>query len=145
MKPPEIGDDCTLYHGVTLGGTSWQKIKRHPTLKNNVVIGAGAKVLGPITLHDDAHIGSNAVVVKDVPAGATVVGIPGREAKTAERDRQRQVFEAYGASPNMEDPVASAVENLITHVQHLEDQVEALGGQPFVPLDDDGTEQQDAP
>ena len=73
-----IGDDCTLYHGVTLGGTSWQKGKRHPTLGRDVVVGAGAKVLGPIDIGDGARIGSNAVVVKAVPPGATVVGIPGR-------------------------------------------------------------------
>ncbi|OQX44432.1 MAG: serine O-acetyltransferase, partial [Candidatus Sedimenticola endophacoides] len=70
-----IGDDCTLYHGVTLGGTSWQKGKRHPTLGNNVVVGAGAKVLGPIEIQDGARIGSNSVVVKDVPARTTVVGV----------------------------------------------------------------------
>jgi serine O-acetyltransferase len=73
-----VGDDCTLYHGVTLGGTSWNKGKRHPTLDNGVVIGAGAKVLGPITVGAGAKIGSNAVVVKDVPAHATAVGIPAR-------------------------------------------------------------------
>lgn len=73
-----IGDDCTLYHGVTLGGTSWNKGKRHPTLENGVVIGAGAKVLGPIIIGAGAKIGSNAVVVKDVPANATAVGIPAR-------------------------------------------------------------------
>ena len=67
----EIGDDCTLYHGVTLGGTSWDKGKRHPTLGNDVVVGAGAKVLGPIKLGNGARVGSNAVVVKDVPEGAT--------------------------------------------------------------------------
>ena len=72
-----IGDDCTLYHGVTLGGTSWQKGKRHPTLGNDVVVGAGAKVLGPIEIGDGARIGSNAVVMKPVPAGTTVVGVPG--------------------------------------------------------------------
>ena len=72
----EIGDDCTLYHGVTLGGTSWNKGKRHPTLGNNVVIGAGAKVLGPVTVSDNARIGSNSVVVKDVEEGATMVGLP---------------------------------------------------------------------
>lgn len=122
----EIGDDCTLYHGVTLGGTSWQKIKRHPTLCDRVVVGAGAKVLGPIVVNDDAHIGSNAVVVRDVAAGATIVGIPGRVAGSPERDRQRQVFEAYGASPNMDDPVATAVENLILHVRELEAEITAL-------------------
>jgi len=74
----EIGDDCTLYHGVTLGGTSWNKGKRHPTLERGVVIGAGAKVLGPITVGAGAKIGSNAVVVKNVPANATAVGIPAR-------------------------------------------------------------------
>src|SRR3569623_1386145 len=74
----EIGDDCTLYHGVTLGGTSWKKGKRHPTLGSDVVVGAGAKVLGPIVLGKGVRVGSNAVVVKDVPAGATVVGVPGR-------------------------------------------------------------------
>src|SRR5688500_1665742 len=74
----EIGDDCTLYHGVTLGGTSWNKGKRHPTLEKGVVIGAGAKVLGPIVIGEGAKIGSNAVVVKPVPAGATAIGIPAR-------------------------------------------------------------------
>ena len=74
----EIGDDCTLYHGVTLGGTTWKKGKRHPTLGNNVVIGAGAKILGPVLVGDGARVGCNSVVIKDVPAGATVVGIPGR-------------------------------------------------------------------
>src|SRR5210317_553568 len=74
----EIGDDCTLYHGVTLGGTSWDKGKRHPTLGNNVVIGAGAKVLGPVHIGDNVRIGSNAVVLRDVVEDATVVGVPGR-------------------------------------------------------------------
>ncbi len=74
----EIGDDCTLYHGVTLGGTSWKAGKRHPTLLNNVVVGAGAKVLGPITLSEGVRIGSNAVVTKDVEQDSTVVGVPGR-------------------------------------------------------------------
>src|SRR5204863_3779304 len=74
----EIGDDCTLYHGVTLGGVSWNKGKRHPTLGKGVVVGTGAKILGPFVVGDGAKIGSNSVVVKAVPAGATVVGIPGR-------------------------------------------------------------------
>jgi serine O-acetyltransferase len=74
----EIGDDVTLYHGVTLGGTTWNKGKRHPTLGKGVVVGTGAKILGPITIGDNAKIGSNAVVVKNVPAGATAVGIPAR-------------------------------------------------------------------
>src|SRR5450756_1104929 len=74
----EIGDDCTLYHGVTLGGVSWNKGKRHPTLGKGVVVGAGAKILGPFLVGDGAKVGSNSVVVKAVPAGATVIGIPAR-------------------------------------------------------------------
>ena len=74
----ELGDDCTLYHGVTLGGTAWNKGKRHPTLGRGVVVGAGAKLLGPIVVGDGARVGSNAVVVKDVPPAATAVGIPAR-------------------------------------------------------------------
>ena len=74
----EIGDDVTLYHGVTLGGTGKDKGKRHPTVGNKVVIGAGAKVLGPINIGDNSKVGSNSVVLKDVPAGATAVGVPAR-------------------------------------------------------------------
>jgi serine O-acetyltransferase len=73
----EIGDDCLIYHGVTLGGTDTKPVKRHPTLGNRVVVGAGAKILGPITLADDCKVGGNAVVVKSFPAGTTLVGIPG--------------------------------------------------------------------
>lgn len=80
----EIGDDVTLYHGVTLGGTSWNKGKRHPTLGDGVLIGAGAKILGPITLGDNVRVGANSVVVKDVPANRTVVGIPGRIVQSRE-------------------------------------------------------------
>src|ERR1043165_4389320 len=80
----EIGDDTTLYHGVTLGGTSWNKGKRHPALGRGVVVGAGAKILGPINVGDGAKVGSNAVVVRDVPAGATAVGIPARILESAE-------------------------------------------------------------
>src|SRR5690554_1631598 len=85
-----IGDDCTLYHGVTLGGTSWKKGKRHPTLGNDVVVGAGAKVLGPIMLQDGARVGSNAVVVKDVGPGETVVGVPGRIVRGAASEDELQ-------------------------------------------------------
>jgi serine O-acetyltransferase len=87
-----IGDDCTLYHGVTLGGTTWQKGKRHPTLANDVVVGAGAKVLGPIEIGAGARIGSNAVVLRDVPAQATVVGVPGRliERKDMHKDTEHR-------------------------------------------------------
>jgi serine O-acetyltransferase len=74
----EIGDDCMLYHGVTLGGRSMARVKRHPTLRDGVVVGAGARVLGPVVLGEGAQVGANAVVVKDVPAGATAVGVPAR-------------------------------------------------------------------
>src|SRR5216110_780677 len=98
-----IGDDCTLYHGVTLGGVKWEKTKRHPTLGRRVVIGAGAKVLGPILVGDGARVGSNAVVVRDVPAGATAVGIParivtGEDAHRRERQAAKMGFSAYAIS-----------------------------------------------
>ena len=130
----EIGDDCTLYHGVTLGGTTWNKGKRHPTLRNGVVIGAGAKVLGPITIGENARVGSNAVVVKDVPDGATVVGIPGRIAgsETAAHNTEREEtarrigFDAYGQVKDLNDPLAQAVDALLDHARGLEKQVATL-------------------
>ncbi|WP_286294165.1 serine O-acetyltransferase [Methylomarinovum tepidoasis] len=126
-----IGDDCTLYHGVTLGGTSWQKGKRHPTLGNGVVVGAGAKILGPIHVGDNARIGSNSVVLKDVPAGATVVGIPAHVVTKASAERKAAIarhlgFDAYGLSPDMPDPVAYAINRMLEHIQALDRQVEAL-------------------
>lgn len=129
-----IGDDCTLYHGVTLGGTSWKKGKRHPTLGNGVVIGAGAKVLGPITVGDGARIGSNSVVLRNVPAGATVVGIPGHVVGSdrSEQETRRQAlasrlgFDAYGLTPDLPDPVAHAVNHMLDHIQGLDEQIEAL-------------------
>ncbi|MGH8583613.1 MAG: serine O-acetyltransferase [Gammaproteobacteria bacterium] len=129
----EIGDDCTLYHGVTLGGTSWAKGKRHPTLQDHVVIGAGAKVLGPITIGARARIGSNAVVVKDIPAGATVVGVPG-QVVTARKDKTRQReetakrigFEAYGAAQDMPDPVAQAIHSLLDHIHVTEQRLAVI-------------------
>lgn len=108
----EIGDDCTLYHGVTLGGTSWNKGKRHPTLGNNVVIGAGAKVLGPLTVSDNSRIGSNSVVVKDVAEGATMVGIPANAVGSDEYNRANGRFEAYGHQASADDPVAEAIHGL---------------------------------
>ena len=95
----EIGDDVTLYHGVTLGGTSWNKGKRHPTLEDGVVVGAGAKVLGPFTVHKNAKIGSNSVVTKEVPEGATVIGIPGRVVSkpiTEQEKNRQQMAEKIG-------------------------------------------------
>jgi len=103
----EIGDDCTLYHGVTLGGTSWHKGKRHPTLGNGVVLGAGAKILGPITIGDGARVGSNAVVVKSVPPGATAIGIPARIVEKEAGDKSG--FSAYAVGSDMNDPVAKAI------------------------------------
>ncbi len=129
----EIGDDCTLYHGVTLGGTSWNKGKRHPTLHNNVVIGAGAKVLGPIVIEEGVRIGSNAVVLKGVPADMTVVGVPGRLVKPrAGPDEKRQAiarkmgFDAYGATSDMPDPVATAVNGILDHIHVMDQRLEEM-------------------
>ncbi|MGR8997513.1 MAG: serine O-acetyltransferase [Gammaproteobacteria bacterium] len=129
-----IGDDCTLYHGVTLGGTSWDKGKRHPTLNNGVVIGAGAKVLGPIEIGVGARVGSNSVVIKPVPAGATVVGIPGHiigtVTKTAKSERDKIAnkmgFDAYGATADMPDPVAYAINRMLDHISSLDKQIETM-------------------
>jgi serine O-acetyltransferase len=117
----EIGDNCTLYHGVTLGGTSWAKEKRHPTLGNNVIIGSGAKILGPFTLGDNSKVGSNSVVVKEVPNNATVVGIPGRVVISGEK--RVGVDLEHDKLP---DPVAKAVSCVFEQIQRLEDQVETL-------------------
>lgn len=130
----EIGDDCTLYHGVTLGGTSWEKGKRHPTLGNDVVIGAGAKVLGPILIGDDVRIGSNAVVLKDVPAGATVVGVPGRvvgggkdeQHKRREAIAKKMGFDAYGSTQDMPDPVANAINSMLDHIHAMDQKLEEM-------------------
>ncbi len=130
-----IGDDVTLYHGVTLGGTSWSKGKRHPTLGNNVVVGAGAKVLGPITLFDGARVGSNAVVVKDVPENATVVGIPGHIVSAKIKDtsnKKREAFakkigfDAYGTSSGMPDPVANAIDVMLDHIHAMDSQMQNM-------------------
>jgi len=131
----EIGDHCTLYHGVTLGGTTWSSGKRHPTLGRDVVIGAGAKVLGPVHLGDGARIGSNTVVLKDVPAGATVVGVPGRivqQAPEVERKAHRQElgrkmgFDAYGLTKEMPDPVANAINGMLDHMHVMDRQLREL-------------------
>jgi serine O-acetyltransferase len=115
-----VGDDCTLYHGVTLGGTSWRPGKRHPTLKAGVVIGAGVKVLGPVEIGEGAKIGCNAVVVRDVPAGATAVGIPARivtaeDAERREAAAARIGFSAYAIGPDLDDPVVQAIHKLLDH------------------------------
>lgn len=129
----EIGDDCTLYHGVTLGGTSWKAGKRHPTLQNNVVVGAGAKVLGPITLAEGVRIGSNAVVTKDVDADSTVVGVPGRvihrddEAQKKRNEiAQKLGFDAYGATSDAPDPVATAINRMLDHIHAMDEKMETM-------------------
>ncbi len=130
----EIGDDVTLYQGVTLGGTSWNKGKRHPTLENGVVVGAGAKVLGPFPVGVGAKVGSNAVVTKAVPAGATVVGIPGRIIVKSddEQEAKRQAmaeklgFDAYGVGPDMPDPVARAIGQLLDHLHAVDGRLEGM-------------------
>ncbi|MGA8133165.1 MAG: serine O-acetyltransferase [Pseudomonas gingeri] len=132
----EIGDDVTIYQGVTLGGTSWNKGKRHPTLEDGVVVGAGAKVLGPFTVGAGAKVGSNAVVTKAVPAGATVVGIPGRIIMKAddqvEAKRKAMAekigFDAYGVSEDMPDPVARAIGQLLDHLQAVDGRLEGMCG-----------------
>ena len=105
----EIGDDCTIYHGVTLGGTSTTPGKRHPTLANNVIIGAGAKVLGPILIGNNVRVGSNAVIVKPVSDNCTVVGVPGKTVISKQSsDTQGSIipFNSYGTSSEMPDPLA---------------------------------------
>ena len=125
-----IGDDCTLYQGVTLGGTTTNKGKRHPTLCDGVVIGAGAKVLGPFEVGTQARVGSNSVVLKAVPAGATVVGIPAHivdnKAKTERDTAMNKVFNAYGTSEDMVDPVAYAINRMLDHINALDKQVATL-------------------
>src|SRR5258706_2762902 len=128
----ELGDDCTLYHGVTLGGTTWNKGKRHPTLMPGVVIGAGAKVLGPIVIGEGAKIGSNAVVVKDVPAGATALGIPARvildeQDKTREGNTANLGFSAYAVTAKAEDePLAKAVQGRLDQGGALDKRIESI-------------------
>ena len=118
----EIGDDCTLYHGVTLGGVSWNKGKRHPTLGKGVVVGAGAKILGPFEVGDGARIGSNSVVVKAVPAGATVVGIPARVVEHAAelKEGARMAFDAYAVSADLDDPLNKVLLTLGTRTEDID-------------------------
>jgi serine O-acetyltransferase len=125
-----LGDDVTLYQGVTLGGTSLAGGKRHPTLENGAVVGAGAQVLGPITIGTGARIGANAVVLKDVPADVTMVGIPARMAQPRPKPPEKalpQEFFAYGTpSADMPDPVARAIDGLCDQVTGLQARVKDL-------------------
>jgi serine O-acetyltransferase len=128
----ELGDDCTLYHGVTLGGTTWNKGKRHPTLGRGVVVGAGAKLLGPIVVGECARVGSNAVVVKDVPPHATAVGIPARiildpQDKTREEKASQLGFSAYAVTAKAEDdPMAKALQGLLDHSVDMDKRIELI-------------------
>jgi serine O-acetyltransferase len=132
----EIGDDCTIYQAVTLGGTSlYRGTKRHPTLGNGVVVGAGAKVLGGFTVGDGARIGSNAVVVKPVPAGATAVGNPARiieperngsREQAREQKAEQMGFSAYGVTRQMDDPVAKALHGLLDHAVETDRRLQLL-------------------
>jgi serine O-acetyltransferase len=153
----EVGDGCTIYQGVTLGGTSLTKgAKRHPTLGRNVVVGAGAKVLGGFTVGDDAAVGSNAVVTKPVPAGATAVGIPARIIQAEDSVRREQAaekmgFSAYGITQS-DDPLSQAMKGLIDNAGSQEHQIALLwqaieklsqqrkDGEPCVPVDAQTTE-----
>lgn len=125
----EIGDDVTLYHGVTLGGTSWRKGKRHPTLGNGVVVGAGAKILGPITLGHHVKVGANSVVIRDVPERRTVVGIPAKVVKV----RAAAQLNPYGIDLEhhlIPDPVAGAINCLLERIRLLEQAVGSHGCLP---------------
>ena len=119
-----IGDDCMLYHGVTLGGTTWDKVKRHPTLKNGVVIGAGAKILGPIILGENVRVGSNSVVVRSIDDNETVVGIPGRIVRKKAEDGDS--FDSYAAnsSGTSNDPTIQAVNSLIERLAEIEERLD---------------------
>ena len=117
----EIGNDCTLYHGVTLGGTTWEKGKRHPTLGDNVVIGAGAKILGPITLGNDVRVGSNSVVVKSVDNAQTVVGVPARVLKDSKIKTDH--FESYAVGTDVDDPTVKAINSILSHIHDMDEQL----------------------
>jgi serine O-acetyltransferase len=125
-----VGDDVTLYQGVTLGGTSLHKGKRHPTLEDGVIVGSGAQVLGPITVGAGARIGANAVVLSDVPRGVTMVGIPARMIMRRNKESQ---FLAYGTDADLPDPVVRTIDGLRQEVARLVDRVgeleKRLGGE----------------
>lgn len=125
----EIGDDVTLYHGVTLGGTSWNKGKRHPTLADGVVVGAGAKILGPISIGERVRVGANSVVVKDVPADRTVVGVPGRivDTRIGTPRPENGISLDHNVLP---DPVAKSIACLIERIETLEKELAEMRHEP---------------
>ena len=122
----EIGDDCMIYHGVTLGGTSWDKEKRHPTLMDGVIIGAGAKILGPITLGKNVRVGSNSVVVRSIDDNETVVGIPGRVVR--KKSSEIDTFDSYAASSSgtTNDPTLQAVNSIIERLAEMDEKMAKL-------------------
>lgn len=121
-----VGDDCTIYQGVTLGGTTLTAgAKRHPTLERGVIVGAGAQVLGAFTVGEYAKVGSNAVVIKPVPPGATAVGNPAHIVRKEEQSRSAKMFAAYGVT-NGDDPMSKALRGLIDHVARQDEQMERL-------------------
>ena len=129
----EVGDDVTLYHGVTLGGTSWNKGKRHPTLADGVVVGAGAKILGPITVGERVRVGANSVVVKNVPADRTVVGVPGRIVDTRAGGQRPRRDNPDGISLDhnlLPDPVAKSIACLIERIETLEKELAEVRNEP---------------
>ncbi|SDM04858.1 serine O-acetyltransferase [Geoalkalibacter ferrihydriticus] len=134
----EIGNNCTLYHGVTLGGTSWAKEKRHPTLGDNVIIGSGAKVLGPFTVGDNSKIGSNSVVVKEVPPNSTVVGVPGRMVMSGGRKIEERADLEHDKLP---DPEAKAISCLFDQLRALERKVKELSARLEDGVDVSGEDQ----
>lgn len=145
----EIGDDVTLYHGVTLGGVSWEKgTKRHPTLGDHVVVGAGAKILGGFRVGHHAKIGSNAVVVKPVPDHATMVGSAARmidkKPKADETPKDDDTFNPYGLNPNNKDPVATSISVLLDHIQAQDKRIDTLQS-ALCKLDPNFNEQQCKP
>jgi len=125
-----IGDDVTIYHGVTLGGTSFHEGIRHPQVGNNVIIGAGAQLLGPITVGDGAKIGSNAVVVNDVEVNQTMVGVPARRTKTrkSELAAHEEEFGAYGTEQGAIDPTKRDIESLMEEMRRMKKRMKELEG-----------------
>ena len=125
----EVGNDVTLYHGVTLGGVTLKQEKRHPTIGDCVVVGSGAQVLGPITVGDKALIGANAVVLSDVPPGVTMVGIPARQAMARDRSGDRDEFAAYGIPfGDLPDPAAKVLEGMMGEIQALRARLDGIEG-----------------
>jgi serine O-acetyltransferase len=119
----EVGENVTIYQGVTLGGTSLERVKRHPTIQRNVVIGSGAKILGPFTVGENSRIGSGSVVVKEVPPNSVVVGVPGR---VIYRDGRKVMTPIDLNMVDLPDPVAQAIQGLVERLEELEREVDTL-------------------